>query len=781
MRATVRAMLSFVLLTATLTLTVPVPAVAAVDASLSVGVVYSANTYNCISYTGFPLGGANYTTRCNDVLGMLSAEFPKATMIGDSVLSDLNQLRRYDVIVAPRLLALTSVQRNNIRAYVAEGGGYVGSFGNSRWDYVAGRSPHQYEPMITVWQFSDSWDMSRAWEWGEMSELYQVKFANDPLTKAGYTIAGAPASAHPILAATLARPEVDSLNMVAKAPDYNELVWSMKGNDNVTPLLTYANAQTDSPSYPANGGLAGWAAPYYFGKVVYYGFQLHDMARSTYYADTNSLNTARGLMIESVRWAGTREAYSPPLKNPVLTARGWFTRGKLYVDETVTNKGEAQVRGYLKVRIYNPLGGLVFSSTAKNQQVPLPAGAAYTLKSWQPTLGSSPARGTWKVVCTYEYYDWLRNGVVTVSRTLDVYSNGSAMTDKGMGAQTLSGGNRPVIGEQIAGADRYATAVAMSKRGWPAGVDTSNTVVLATAANYPDALAAAPLAGTFNAPVLLLNPDKVVPSVLAELTRLYSGRTSATIYVVGGQGALSDSIVQQYRAALAGTGVADIEVKRLGGTNRFETARSIALEVGTVERGAFADTAFIVSGANYPDALAMGPVSARMRVPILPVKPGYVPAETSDALQALGVRHCVIVGDEGAVSTTVEDWLETNGYRVGGVANGTASVDTRLAGRSRYDTGLLATRFSIDMAGFDDSYVYVATGRNWPDALAFAPLGGLDGHPLVLVDGTDLAFSTSAAKYFIDRSDRVPALGFIGGDGAVTKFVRGKVRIALDQ
>ncbi len=781
MRTVVRIMLSLALMTATFSAATPMPAAAAVDTSLSVGVVYSTNTFNCISYTGFPLGGAYYTARCNDVLGMLSTEFPQATMIGDSVLSDLNQLRRYDVIVAPRLLALTSVQRNNIRAYVAEGGGYVGSFGNSRWDYVAGRSPHQYEPVISLWQFSDSWDMSRAWEWGEMSELYQVKFANDPLTKAGYTIAGGSASAHPILSRTLARPEVTSLNMVAKTADYNELVWTMKGNDNVTPLLTYANAQTDSASYPANGSLAGWAAPYYFGKVVYYGFQLHDMARSTYYADTNSLNTARGLMIESVRWAGTREAYCPPLKYPVLSARGWFTRGKLYVDETVTNKGEAQLRGYLKVRIYNPSGGLVFAGTAKNQQVPLPPGSAYTLKSWQPTLGNWPARGTWKVVCTYDYYDWLRNGTVTVSRTLNMYSNGSAMADKGMGVQTSVGGNRPVIGEQIAGADRYATAVAMSKRGWPKGVGSSNAVVLATAANYPDALAAAPLAGKHNAPVLLLNPNTVVPSVLSELTRLYSGRSSATLYVVGGQGALSDSIVERYRSALAGTGVAEIEVKRLSGKNRFDTARSIALEVGAPEQGAFADTAIIASGANYPDALAMGPTSARMQVPILPVMPGYVPAETRDALESLGVKHCVIVGDEGAVSATVEGWLESNGYRVPGVANGAASVDTRLAGRSRYDTGLLATRYSIDMAGFDDSYVYVATGRNWPDALAFAPLGGVDGHPLVLVDGTDLAYSASAAKYFIDRSDRVPSLGFIGGDGAVSKFVRGKVRIALDQ
>jgi len=763
-------------------LALPTPALAATTApTLKVGVVYSSVALNCANYSGYVLGGANYTTRCYSTLDALVGDFPDAALIGDSVLNDLKQLRLYDVIVAPRLLALTSVQRNNIRAYVAEGGGFVGSFGVSRWDYVPARTPHRYEPLITLWQFSDSWDKSRAWEWGELSELYQVKFANDPLTYGGYTIAGQPANVHPILSKTLARPEVTTLNMVAKADDYNEIVWTMKGNNNVTPLYTYANSRTNDAAYPANGTLAGWTAPYYFGKVVYFGFQLHDMARSSYYADATSMSTARGILIESVRWAGTRQTYAPPSKTPVLSARGWFTRGKLCVDETVTNAGEAQLRGYLRVRMYNPANTLVYSGTAKNQQIPLPAGGSYTLTSWQPSIGTTHARGVWKVVCTYEHYDWLKGGIVTTSRTLQMQSNGTAMTSLGMGPQTTSTGNQPVTGEQIAGADRYATAVAISKRGWPRGIGSTGVAILATAANYPDALAAAPLAGKHDAPILLANSKTVVPAVSNELLRLYAGRASATLYVVGGSGALPDSIIEAYKNILKRAGTTQVEVIRLAGVNRYDTARSIALEVGTPQQGIFADTVIIVSGANYPDALAMGPTSAKMQVPILPVPSGYVPSEIRDALETLGVKHCVIVGGTSVVSLTVESWLESAGYRVPGVANGTANVDTRLAGSSRYDTGLLAADYSADMAGFNDTYLYVATGRNWPDALAFAPLGGKSSNPLILLDGTDLAYSVRVAEYFVARRDRVPSLGFIGGDGAVTKYVRGKVRIALDQ
>lgn len=757
--------------------TLPDEATAATTApSIKVGVVYSVITYNA-TYPGLQLGGDNYTYRCNDVFSMVSAEFPDTVMIGDAVLSDLNQLRQYDVIVAPLLLALNSVQRNNIRAYVAEGGGLVGSFGTSRWDYTPGRTPYPYDSLIALWQFSDSWDMSRAWEWGELSELFQVKFANDPLTYAGYTIAGKPSSSHPILAAALARPEVTTLNMTSKQAGYNELVWSMKGNDNVIPLFTYANATTKDPSYPANGTPAGWAVPYYFGRVAYFGFQLHDMARSSYYADATSQATARGILLESVRWAGTRKTYAPPVKQPTLSAYAWLTRGKLYINETVANTGEAQLRGYLKVAVYNPKSQLVFSGTAKNQQIPLPAGASYTLTSWQPYIGV-PAAGTWRVVCTYNFYDWLKGGTVTTSRTLSLYSNGTTFSSGGMGAQTYTSGNQPVTGEQIAGTDRYATAVAISQRGWPDGAGAANAVILATGANYPDALAAAPLAGKLDAPVLLIGAKTVHPTVAAELRRLYSGRTSATFYVVGGQGAIPDAIVNEYAALLSPEGIAEVQVKRLGGANRYDTARSIALEVGNTATGTFADTAIIVSGANYPDALAMGPVAAKMGVPILPVS-GSVPPEIGDALSQLGIKHCIIVGGTSVVNTAIEDSLEAAGYRVNGVPDGTDNVDTRLAGTSRYSTALLAMKFSIAMAAFDDSYLYVATGRNWPDALALAGASGKVSSPLLLLDGTDLVYSVPSAEYLISRRESAPSLGFVGGDSAVSKYVRGKVRISL--
>ncbi|MFP3441662.1 cell wall-binding repeat-containing protein, partial [Pantoea sp. SIMBA_133] len=53
--------------------------------------------------------------------------------------------------------------------------------------------------------------------------------------------------------------------------------------------------------------------------------------------------------------------------------------------------------------------------------------------------------------------------------------------------------------ERISGKDRYKTAIEVSKAGW----EKSDTVVLARGDEYPDALAGAPLAYKYDAPILL--------------------------------------------------------------------------------------------------------------------------------------------------------------------------------------------------------------------------------------------------------------------------------------
>jgi len=70
---------------------------------------------------------------------------------------------------------------------------------------------------------------------------------------------------------------------------------------------------------------------------------------------------------------------------------------------------------------------------------------------------------------------------------------------------------------RIAGSDRYTTSAIISSETFPGGAPS---VLLATAAAYPDALAGVAAAGKLDVPFLLTDPDATPPAIIAELTRL---------------------------------------------------------------------------------------------------------------------------------------------------------------------------------------------------------------------------------------------------------------------
>lgn len=92
--------------------------------------------------------------------------------------------------------------------------------------------------------------------------------------------------------------------------------------------------------------------------------------------------------------------------------------------------------------------------------------------------------------------------------------------------------------------DRYATAVAISVANHGAG--TADVVYIATATTFPDALAAAPIAGSESGPVLLVAPTSLPSSVADELRRLSPNR----IVIVGGPASVSDAVVQAIMASI---------------------------------------------------------------------------------------------------------------------------------------------------------------------------------------------------------------------------------------
>ncbi len=306
----------------------------------------------------------------------------------------------------------------------------------------------------------------------------------------------------------------------------------------------------------------------------------------------------------------------------------------------------------------------------------------------------------------------------------------------------------------VAGTDRYATAIEASKLAYPQGlyVAGSRTVVIATGMNWPDALGGTALAGAVDGPILLVGTNTMPAGVLAEIERL--GAEKAII--LGGTSAVGLAVQTALETALEG---AD-NVDRIAGTDRYETANEIALRVIELLEDDYDGTAFVATGGNFPDALAAAPLAAAQKWPLYLADPatGLSPA-TVDAME--DVTDVLILGGTAVVSPQTEAALET--------LLGTANVD-RLSGADRYKTAVAVATHAVDEAGHTWNRVGIATGENFPDALAGGVLQGKAGSVMLLTPSATLNADTAAA--LLGNSDDIVTVTFFGGTGAVSDAVR---------
>ena len=268
--------------------------------------------------------------------------------------------------------------------------------------------------------------------------------------------------------------------------------------------------------------------------------------------------------------------------------------------------------------------------------------------------------------------------------------------------------------------NRYGTAASVSKATFNPGVPVA---YIATGSNFPDALAGAAAAGHLGGPVLLVGAT--IPAVTAaELDRLRPAR----IVVLGGTGAVSDAVMGMLGTYTAG------KVTRLAApteypayaNNRYGTAASVSK--ATFNPGV--PVAYIATGSNFPDALAGAAAAGHLGGPVLLVG-ATIPAVTAAELDRLRPARIVVLGGTGAVSDAVMGMLGT--YTAGKVTRLAAPTEYPAYANNRYGTAA-----SVSKATFNPGVpvAYIATGSNFPDALAGAAAAGHLGGPVLLVGAT---------------------------------------------
>ena len=273
-------------------------------------------------------------------------------------------------------------------------------------------------------------------------------------------------------------------------------------------------------------------------------------------------------------------------------------------------------------------------------------------------------------------------------------------------------------------ADAVAAGVAVSQEVFPV---TADAVVLATDANFPDALAASAVAGAFGGPVLFTAPDALSQPTADEVNRLLTA--GDTVYVMGGESAVGPAV----QARLESDGYI---VQRLAGETRIETAAAAARLVGVPAGGeVIVARAFGPGGAGsdsdkttgWVDAVSCGGYAADQSVPVLLTETSRLSDATAQVLNDLDPADVVVCGGTAAVDSSVEATIAATGSAV-----------RRISGPTRVETAVAAARqlFGYDTAAGHSFVLVNGYDQNFGFGLAAAPFAAARDAAILLV-GTD--------------------------------------------
>jgi putative cell wall-binding protein len=174
--------------------------------------------------------------------------------------------------------------------------------------------------------------------------------------------------------------------------------------------------------------------------------------------------------------------------------------------------------------------------------------------------------------------------------------------------------------------------------------------------------------------------------------------------------------------------------------------------------GVWSDTAIIVTGNNYPDALSIASYSAWSASPILLCKGNELGDDVKAVLKQGDFSHIVVVGGTSAVS---EAALKEAAQIVGD------DNPIRLGGKSRYDTNLKVVEWELAQ-GMTLQGCAIATGQNFPDALAGSSLLGKKGSVLLLATDTN----TNSLSVLSKTEETINEVFVFGKTNAVSQKVR---------
>lgn len=250
--------------------------------------------------------------------------------------------------------------------------------------------------------------------------------------------------------------------------------------------------------------------------------------------------------------------------------------------------------------------------------------------------------------------------------------------------------------ERIGGADRTETSLKVLEK-----LGGVKKTYLVNGYQFSDALSIAPVAAANNEGIVLATKGNVDASL--------SKQGISEVTLVGGENSISSSVEKSLASKF--------KTKRIAGTDRYKTSEMIVESTGKKEVG-------VATGKDFPDALSSGAFLAKKNLPLLLVN--------------------------GKTQTSLPQGLKGL-YTFGGKSSVANDFGKRIAGANRYETSeKIAEEFG------KSDVVVLASGTNFADALAAAPLAKKMNAPIVLVKKDSLSEN---AKKLVKDAKKVYVIG----------------------
>ncbi|MGC7870035.1 cell wall-binding repeat-containing protein [Desulfosporosinus sp. SYSU MS00001] len=151
---------------------------------------------------------------------------------------------------------------------------------------------------------------------------------------------------------------------------------------------------------------------------------------------------------------------------------------------------------------------------------------------------------------------------------------------------------------RLSGHDQYDTAVQIARE-----LPSPHEIFVVTGEDYPDALSVAPIASIAQAPILFVPSDYLPESI----KKFISENTINKTYIIGDKDLINDNVVGQFPGGERIIG-SDKYVRNVNINNKFKQLIS-------------AKCIYVARGEGFADALAGGPLAAKLKGPILLVDP----------------------------------------------------------------------------------------------------------------------------------------------------------------